>query len=204
MWSKGIRRSSSSEKRMEEMSPIERYLSKVEWVDMGHDVLYARNDYPLNYKDGDPDSLLSFDDILDIMKKLPEGVYIANRNHIKWIQDNCRMIKYQDDDDKLTGKITSICVMGKKHDYIHFNLHPDTKEQMTKYYLNNFKYTGNDNLKALFFDKFCDNIEITTIGPKRFPSYLGTPIRVPILKMDAKTKQYMIKLVKLKDGDKKI
>ena len=42
LWSKGIDRSKSGDKRLENKSPFERYMNKIEWVDLGHDVLYAR------------------------------------------------------------------------------------------------------------------------------------------------------------------
>ena len=198
LWSKGLERAQSGDKRLENKSPFERYLDEVEWVDLGHDVLYARNDYPLDYRTNEG-SLISLDDIEGIVHELPENISIMNKNHIKWLQDNCKIVLYQDIDDKIRDLVTSICCVSPyTKDFVNFNLDMFAKKQLTKYYLKNIDTSEiNDPIKSFWF-KFNDMIEITEIGPKKFPSYLGTVKRVPVLKNLHDTKDYMIKVVKLK------
>lgn len=201
LWTKGIERSKTNEKRLEDTSPIERYLSKVEWVDLGHDVLYARWDCPLDYKINS--ELFSFNEIMDILSIIPEDISIMNKNHVKWLQDNCKIIKYQDDDDKLNNKITSICCIGNNHDYIHFNLNMSTEKQLSTYFIKNRDLPDRpNNLLWEYFRNKLDNIELTEIGPNKFPSYLGTVKRISTFKSECDIKKYNIKFVKLKINEK--
>lgn len=196
LWSKGIDRSKSGDKRLENKSPFERYMDKIEWVDLGHDVLYARWDYPLDYKTNN--ECLSLNDIKNILEILPNDISIMNKNHVKWLQDNCKIIKYQDDDDKLTGLITSICCVCKSYEYIHFNLDMSTSKQLSTYFIRETDLPDRNNPLWSYIKSNIDNIELTEIGPKKFPSYLGTVKRLPSYKNNSDVKKYNIKLVKLK------
>ena len=201
LWSNGMKRSESGEKRLENMTPFERYLKDVEWVDLGHDVLYARFDYPLDYLTNE-ESLMSVEDIKEILDVLPEDISIMNKNHVKFLQDNCKITLYQDVDEKIRDLYTSIlCVNPQTKEYISFNLDMCSPKQNTTYFLKEVDAPEtNDQIKSLYF-RYIDMIEVTEIGPKKFPSYLGTVKRahVPKTQSEAEIKKYMIKVVKLKD-----
>ena len=198
LWSKNVERSQTGEKRLENKSPFERYLEKVEWIDLGHDVLYPLYDFPLDYTTNEG-SLISLDDIEGIISVLPEDITIMNKNHVKWLQDNCKIALCQEKEEKERGLMTSICCVNpKNHEFIYFNLDMYSTKQNTKYFLKNVETPEtNDPFKNFYF-KYNDMIEITEIGPHKFPSYLGTVKRVPVLKNSHDLKEYMIKVVKLK------
>lgn len=199
LWKRGIERSKTGEKRLENKSPFEIYLDKVEWVDLGHDVLYAQFDYPLDYTTNE-DSLLSLGDIIDIMNVLPPDITIMNKNHVKWLQDNCHIVLHQDIDEKVKNLVTSICCVNPKtQKYISFNLDMFSKNQVTPYYLKTIEYDDVRDPIRNIFNMMTDHIELTEIGPKKFPSYLGTVKRLNVLKYEKDTKKYMIKVVKLKN-----
>ena len=198
LWSKGIERSQTGDKRLECKSPFQRYLDKVEWVDLGHDVLYARYDFPLDYTTNEG-SLISLNEITDIIIELPEGITLMNKNHVKWLQDNCKIVLYQDIDEKLRDLVTSICCVSSiTKDFINFNLDMYSKNQLTTYFLKNVDAPDTNDPIKNFIYRVTDIIEVTDIGPKKFPSYLGTVKRIPTIKTSHDLKQYMIKVVKLK------
>ena len=156
-------------------------MKTIKWVDLGHDVLYAENDFPID------DELLSIDDINDIELNLPSGISIMNKNEYKWIQDNCKIIKYQNDKFKNSKLFNSICCMNNMG-YIHFNLPLDIPNQAITYYIK--QISSEVNLYT--------HIEVNEIGIKKFPSYLGTTKTITKLKSDNDKKIYNLKLVKLK------
>lgn len=180
---KTLIRHKKGEKRQEDKSLFEVYLDKVEWVDMGHDVLYAKYDFPIE------DGLLSIEDIEMIIEKLPKDIFIMNKNQFKWIQDNCKIIKYQDDEFKKSKIISSICCVNEQlNECIHFNLPLNMSNQSITYFIKNIPTTMD----------YCFLIEENQIGPKKFPSYLGTTKRNYLMKTDKDKKLYNIKVVKLK------
>lgn len=181
--SKTITRSKTNNKRLENKSPFERYLEKVEWVDIGHDVLYAKHDFPIE------DGLFSLEDIEIISENLPKDIFIMNKNQYKWIQDNCKIIKYQDDEYKNSKITSSICCINEQlNECIHFNLPLNMSDQSITYYIKTITSTMD----------YAFLVEENQVGPKKFPSYLGTTKRKHVLKTDKDKKIYNIKIIKLK------
>lgn len=178
MWKSAIKRSKSGEKRIEDTTPFERYFKHIEWVDLGNpDVLYALNDFPLDYEKYSME-LLSINDIKEIQNTLPEGVTIITKANIKWLKDNCKV--------GLTKFGTQMigCMSEINNYQIFFNTYEENNERFAIYFL---KHMEDEN-----------RIMITEVGPKKFPSYLGTVIEVPNYTQKFDEKKYTIKLVKEK------
>lgn len=176
MWKSGIDRVKSGDKRLEEMTPFERYFKDIEWVDMGNpDVLYALNDFPLNYENSFSE-LLSIDEINNI--KLPDDVSIITKANIKWLKDNCDvgLTKFG---QKMVGCMSKI--NGRQ---IFFNLYNTDEDPIAIYFL---KHMSDEA-----------RIMLTKVGPNNFPSYLGTVTEVPVYTQKFDEKKYTIKLVKEK------
>lgn len=179
-FSKTYDRLKKGEERMEDKTPYDIYFHKIEWVDLGHpDVLFAKLDYPLDYRKEEHDQL-SINDIDDIKIKLPGGVSILYKNHIKWLQDNCKVLMCSLSDDK--HNIDSIRCLSDNGESIYFNV-TNNPDNVTKYLL-----------------KRDDSSHITVnnvgFGPRNKFSYLGTTKREWFLPNDVKA--FHIKLVKLK------
>lgn len=177
-WRTGIERGKTGEKRIEETTPFERYLKDIEWIDLGNpDVMYAMNDFPIDYENSNND-LLSINDIRELKLILPEDVAIITKANIKWLKDNCNvgLTKF--------GPQMIGC-MSKLNGYqIFFNV-----------------YEGDEKRNALYFLKYLESenrIMMTEVGPNKFPSYLGTVIEVPNYTYNFDEKKYTIKLVKEK------
>lgn len=181
LWNKRIQKEKSGVKRIEEKTDLDIFLESVEWVDLGHDVLYSKFDFPVDKE------LLSINDLQELIKNLPTDISIMNKNCFKWIQDNCKIIKYQDETLRNSNLITSICC-GNKKGYIHFYLPLNTEKQKITYFIK--ELSSKDNIFT--------SIEVNEIGPDKFPSYLGTTRTIRKFKMDNNIKQYNIKLVKIK------
>lgn len=185
--SKTISRAKSGDKRIEDETPFDRYLKNVEWVDMGNrNILFAKHDFPLDYLR--TDNKLSFNDIKEILESLPDNISIISKSQIKWLRDNCKVIKYkipEKEDDILYSSIC--CINPNTEEDIHFNLCVTNGAQEAKYFLRIIKDRTNLTVPK---------IEINGIGPMKFPSYLGTSKIVYSFKDEEKL--YNIKLVKLK------
>ncbi|MCM1218916.1 MAG: hypothetical protein NC548_30920 [Lachnospiraceae bacterium] len=189
--SKTLNRAKTGGKRLESMTSLDLYLDKVEWMDLGHDVLYAKFDMPLDYlKNSD---MLSINDLNEIISNLPDDISIMNKNHIKWIKDNCKVLKFQNSDMKDSDMFTSICCISDiTNEDIHFNLPTDTGSiQSIRYFLG---YVPN---KVTSITK---KINYTLVSPSNQNSYLGTPKQefIYITGESNDYKKYYIKLVKLK------
>ena len=83
LWNKGLNRTKSGEKRIEDITEFDRYLSNdIEWVDINHPyMLFAKFDF---------DKPLSYNDISKI--KLPTGIHIIDEELYEWIKVNCKNI----------------------------------------------------------------------------------------------------------------
>lgn len=181
--SKTYERYITGEKREEDKTPMDRYLESIRWVDLGHDdFLFAMYDFPLNYLD-ESSELLSLVDLEHIQQNLPEGVYVLSKGLIKWIQDNCVVMRNVKRNTDITTSI--VCASKITANEIHFNIDVCNKSKTSKYFLKKKDVVNN-----------FQHIEINEIGPKKFPSYLGTTKEIPVGTTEEKT--YMIKLVKLK------
>ena len=118
-WRKSLKRIKNGEKRLEDMTPLDFYLSKVEWIDLGHDVLYAKTDMY-------PDELFSLNEIRELV--FPENISIMNKNHFKWLQDNCKIIKLEDNSIHCVNKNTG--------EHVQFHIHENGKIMSGIYFLN--------------------------------------------------------------------
>ena len=73
-----------------------------------------------------------------------------------------------------------------------------TPKQLSTYFIRETDLPDRNNPLWSYIKSNIDNIELTEIGPKKFPSYLGTVKRLPSFKSNCDVKKYSIKLVKLK------
>ena len=84
LWSKGIERSRSGEKRTEDITPFDKYIPQINWVDLGHpDILFAELDFSVLTENND--DLLSINDIKQIIKTLPKDISIMTSDHYNWL-----------------------------------------------------------------------------------------------------------------------
>lgn len=130
---KTLKRVRTGDTQIENKTPFDFYLSNVEWVDLGHpDVLFARYDYPLNYRTSDFE-MLSLDDIRDIQQKLSQDIFIMNKQHIKWLKDYCRVII--DHSDKRGNRFIRCqsSLIGDSDAHVMFDLFDNPKDDRTVY-----------------------------------------------------------------------
>lgn len=156
------------EDRIENTTPLERFAKRTDWVDLGHDdVLFSIIDY---------DRELSISEIIEYEKDLGDGIHIMNKSHIKWIKDNCTVMKYD-----VTKYNCIRCVSGITGLQILFRY----DDELGYYFIN---YNEKDK-----------RVEYTTVGPNKFPSYLGTPMSSYIIDDSVmEEEKYKLKLVKEK------
>lgn len=185
---RSLDRNNIKDKRLEDKTEFDIYLSKVEWVDMGNShILYAKHDFPLDYLK--TDEKLSLNDIKEIIDKLPDDVKIITKGQIKWLKDNCSVVRNKENEDDILHS-SICCISDKTGGETHFNLCMTNGAQESRYFLGFLKNASNLSIK----------IDKTDVGPIKFPSYLGTPKSHYVFndEKNLEEKLYNIKVVKIK------
>ena len=81
LWSKGVERSKSSKKRLQDKTIFDEYLKTIEWVDMGHDeYLFAKEDMP---------EILNLNQIKDFINTKPDNIHFMNKKLINFLNSSC-------------------------------------------------------------------------------------------------------------------
>ena len=119
-WKSSINRSKSGEKRLEDITPFERYLKDIEWVDMGYSCLFAKYDFPLDYKISD-ENLWSIEDLTNL--NLPEGIGVMGANEVKFLTKNAGIELIHDDTVDYRNQYESVKLSANGNE-IFFHIHP--------------------------------------------------------------------------------
>ena len=122
LWSKGINRSKTGEKRIGEKTLVDKfidYIKDIEWVDMNGGELYAKYDFP---------ELLAVEDIMEIKKQLPNNISFADKKVYDFLNRTCLFAMSETPD----GDECMDAISGENENIVSFNVYP--KEGQTHYY----------------------------------------------------------------------